>query len=106
MNVDVLHKAVPSSVHLLDYIKVYNENKRIPDKLNEENKKKLNSFLKMLTIGYRLNPIDPLKTYSFNGVKDSASKATFECNEKSITVKDYFEKERKIKLKFPNLPVL
>ena len=60
----------------------------------------------MLTIGYRLKQSDPVKTYGFNSIGEPASKAQFEFNGKKMTVKDYFEKEKKIKLQFPNLPVL
>lgn len=108
LNIDVLHKAFPSPVHLLEYIRIFDRNRpqRIPESLDPQSLKKLTDFLKMLTIGYRLSPTNPLKTYGFNGLRESASKASFEWNGKKITVKEYFEKENKIKLRFPNLPLL
>ncbi|CAG9797657.1 unnamed protein product, partial [Chironomus riparius] len=104
LNIDVLHKAFPTSIHLLDYIKVSDRNRL--EYLDDEKKKNLNNFLTMLTIGYRLNQNDPPRTYGFNGIGEPASKAKFKFNGKDMTVKDYFEKEKKIKLQFPNLPVL
>lgn len=109
LNVDVLHKAFPSSLPVVDLLRTTDRTGRVsdvPTYLDDRGVAKLNEFLQMLSIGYRLNPNEPYKTYGFNGVGEPASRARFEHNGNQITVQQYFEREKKIRLRFPDLPVL
>lgn len=110
LNVDVLHKAFPSSLPVVELLRTTDFKtgnvSDVPNYLDQRGVDKLNEFLQMLSIGYRLKPNEPYKTYGFNGVGEEASKAKFEHNGKQITVQQYFEREKGIKLRFPNLPVL
>ncbi|CAH1728334.1 unnamed protein product [Chironomus riparius] len=109
LNVDVLHKAFPSALPVVDLLRTTDRDGRIsdiPHSLDQRGRDRLEEFLQMLSVGYRLNRNEPYKTYGFNGLGDEASKAKFEHNGKQITVQQYFENEKKIRLRFPNLPVL
>lgn len=109
MNVDVLHKAFPSALPLMEFLRTLNRDSRdtsIPSFLNDQQKNKLKEFLAMLSIGYRISPNEPLKTYGFNGVGEEASRAMFMYQGRRMSVQEYFEKVKHIKLRFPNLPVL
>ncbi|XP_070497961.1 protein argonaute-2 [Chironomus tepperi] len=109
LNVDVLHKAFPSAVPVLELLRKTDRSGNIsdiPKFLNEGDKKRLKEFLQMLSVGYRLKDTEPYKTFGFNGIGDEASKVKFEHNGRQITIQQYFEKEKKMPLKYPDLPVL
>lgn len=110
LNVDVLHKAFPSKLPVLELLRTFDYRTKqmsdIPKYLDQRGKEKLREQLQMLSIGYQLNPRDPPKTYGFNGVGEEASRAKFEYNGRQITIKDYFEREKRIPLRYPDLPVL
>lgn len=109
LNVDVLHKAFPSSIHLLDYIQYYlvtNREDKFPVRLNSYQFDNLDSYLKMLSIQYQVNRNDPIKTYGFNKLIQP-DKATFtDENGRHMHVADYFANVKRIKLRYPNLPYL
>lgn len=109
MNVDVLHKAFPSALPLMEFLRTLNRDSRdtsIPSSLNDQQKNRLREFLAMLSVGYRINPNEPLKTYGFNGVGEEASRAMFIYQNKRMSVQEYFARVKNIPLKYPNLPVL
>lgn len=106
LNTDVLHKAFPSKIPILEYLKTFDRSGRIPQELKQNEQFKLKEFLAMLSIGYRLNDREPLKTYGFNGLGPDATRASFTYNNQQMTVESYFKNVKKIPLKFPRLPVL
>lgn len=106
LNVDVLHKAFPSPIPILEFLKTINRGS-VPNKLDDFQQRKLQEFLAQLIIGYRLKATDPVKTYGFNAIHSgSANTTTFLFNGREITIQKYFEQEKKIPLQFPYLPVL
>ena len=106
LNVDILHKAFPSSMPLLDFVSSLTRDGRIPRDLDGRQMFSLESHLKMLSIGYRLSPNDPVKTYGFNRLI-KPNEATFKDeNNRTMTVADYFRMKKGINLRYPNMPYL
>lgn len=103
LNVDVLHKAFPSSLHLLNFIAV---NGRVPQTLEKWQAKMLQEHLKMLSIGYRLTPNEPIKTYGFNGLIEPRNAKFTDDNGQHMTVAEYFQRVRGRRLKYPDLHYL
>lgn len=106
LNTDVLHKAFPSALPILEFLKTLDRDHRVPSSLGEPQKRKLGEFLAMLSVMYRAEANQPYKTYGFNGLGPEASRATFSFNNQSMTVEAYFRNVKKSPLQFPNLPVL
>lgn len=106
LNVDVAHKAFPSAIPILNVLASFDRNGQIPASLADRTQAQLHEYLKMLTIGYR-PPQAPVKTYGYNGLVASAAKATFvDADGKKMTVQQYFENVKGIRLRYPNLPCL
>lgn len=61
LNVDVAHKAFPSAIPVLDVLASFDRDGRPPAKLTEWQSKQLHEYLKMLSIGYRINRNEPIK---------------------------------------------
>lgn len=107
LNVDVAHKAFPSAIPVLDVLASFDRDRRIPSKLTEWQEKQLNEYLKMLSIGYRTDPNQPYKTFGYNGLKPSARDALFvDSDGTKMSVLQYFERKKNIKLRYPELPCL
>lgn len=107
LNVDVAHKAFPSAIRVLDVLASFDRDRRIPSRLSEWQEKQLNEYLKMLSIGYRTNPSEPYKTFGYNGLKQSARDALFvDSDGTKMSVLQYFERKKGIKLNYPELPCL
>lgn len=114
LNVDVAHKAFPSSISIYDVLKSFDRNGQVPPRLSPQQEKQLNEYLKMLTIAYKPNNTTPLKTFGYNGLvydennkARGANTAVFVDSEgKKMTVEKYFKDVKKITLKYPELPVL
>ncbi|CRK93503.1 CLUMA_CG007039, isoform A [Clunio marinus] len=107
LNVDVAHKAFPSSMLLIDLIRSFDRNNQLPRYFDDRLIRQLTEFLKMLSVGYRPNRNQPGKTYGFNALKGPANRETF-VDESGIkmTVEQYFRMKKGIKLQFPDFPVL
>lgn len=91
---------------LLELLKMFDRDGRVPQSLDRYGMATLKDHLKMLTIGYRMNSNEPVKTYGFNDLIEP-NNATF-TNEKGqkMTVAQYFQQNRGRQLRFPNLPYL
>lgn len=106
LNVDVAHKAFPSAVSLLQFLAALNYGK-VPTTLDDRQQRQLNEYLKMLTISYRPNSHEPAKTYGYNALVQSARKATFvDADGVKMTVLEYFERKKRVRLQYPDLPCL
>lgn len=107
LNVDVAHKAFPSAISVLDVLASFDRNGRPPAQLDIRQKQTLHDYLKMLSVGYQITPRDQVKTYGYNGLVDTPSKATFvDSDGQKMTVLDYFQRKKGISLRFPDLPCL
>jgi eukaryotic translation initiation factor 2C len=107
LNVDVLHKAFPSSISLLDYINEFvGRNRGIPNSLQKYEIRQLKEFLKMLTIGYRVTKNEPIKTYGFNDLIEPQDATFTDDNGRKMSVAQYFQQVRGIRLRYPDLPYL
>lgn len=107
LNVDVAHKAFPSAISIIEYLKSFDRDNKVPPILKTWQEQQLHEYLKMLSISYRSKPTEAAKTFGYNGLVASAAKATFvDADGTKMTVQDYFEKKKKIRLQFPNLPCL
>lgn len=107
LNVDVAHKAFPSAISIIDVIKSFNRDGSVPASLDKRTEEQLNAYLKMLTIGYRPSRSEPVKTFGYNGLVKSACEAVFVDDDgKKMTVQQYFETKKNIRLRFPHLPCL
>jgi hypothetical protein len=68
---------------------------------------KIGKFLKGLKVAYQIPRQERTKrTYRLNGLGPSANKHKFDCNNKLITITEYFEQHKKYKLNYPELPCL
>lgn len=106
LNVDVAHKAFPSAISLLQVLKNFTRDGRVPNVVDEYVGKTLHEYLKMLSIGYRVGD-QPVKTFGYNGLVKPASEATFVDDDgKKMTVQQYFERVKGIRLQYPNHPCL
>jgi eukaryotic translation initiation factor 2C len=107
LNVDVAHKAFPSSMSLLSVLASFDRNGQIPERLNHFQEEQLNNYLKMLSISYRPVRDQPLKTFGFNGLVKPANQAQFVDEDGTkMTVQQYFQQKKNIQLRYPNLPCL
>lgn len=111
LNVDVAHKAFPSAVPVLVLLKNIgrgNLPRNLEDRQDSWKKAELENHLKMLSIGYRLNPNEPMKTYGFNKLVESANKALFvdDSTNTKMSVREYFERVKGKRLQYPDLPCL
>lgn len=107
LNVDVAHKAFPSAVPILDVLKTFCRDGRVPDRLDQRTESQLKAYLKMLTIGYRPSPNLPMKTFGFNDLVKSAREALFvDDSGNKMSVMEYFQRVKNIRLRFPDLPCL
>lgn len=112
LNVDVAHKAFPSAIPILDFLKSFDRDGRIPARLNPYQENQLNDYLKMLTISYQSNPREAPKTFGYNGLviregkAQGANNAVFVADGTKMTVQQYFKDVKKINLQYPELPVL
>lgn len=101
LNVDVAHKAFPSAMSLLDYLKSFDRNGVLPTRLTDWQSQQLNEFLKMLSVEYRLPGAAP-KTFGFNGLKAGAKAATFvDAAGVKMSVFEYFKRDKNITLRYP-----
>lgn len=107
LNVDVAHKAFPSAISVLEVLKSFERDGRIPNILNKWQEDQLSTYLKMLSIAYRPSRDQPLKTFGFNGLVKPASQAVFVDEDGTkMTVQQYFQRKKNIQLRYPDLPCL
>lgn len=107
LNVDVAHKAFPSAISVLDVLASFERDGRVPSRLNKWQEDQLNNYLKMLSIAYRPNPNQPAKTFGYNGIVQPANRAVFVDEDgKKMTVEQYFQQKKNIRLRYPDLPCL
>jgi eukaryotic translation initiation factor 2C len=118
LNVDVAHKAFPSAIPLVDVLRSFKqgsyeyrdsriEDIPVPTQLQDREMYQLQDYLKMLSIGYRLQPTDPLKTYGFNALVKTPRTALFvDDNGERMSVLEYYQRVKGITLRYPDLPCL
>lgn len=116
LNVDILHKAFPSAMPLLQYIKEnllqqnrgYRDNNapppQMPNSLDYYQTKTLEEHLKMLTIAYRFN--NEVKTYGFNSLIEPKKAVFKDDNGVTKTVAEYYQQQKKYRLQYPGMPYL
>lgn len=107
LNVDIAHKAFPIAMSILDVIKVLCNTNDLSKPLDNWNIEKITDHLKGLRITYNMpGAASSKKCYKFNKMGVSAAQHKFKCDAQAtqMTVADYFLKERKYKITFPNLP--
>lgn len=107
LNADVLNKAVPSEVKLLDYLATLNRG-QVPATLQYNQMEILKEHLKQLRLLYQAKPSIPGRFKQFYQLGKSAKEQKFEHEGKQITVEQYFKQKDglKIQLKYPNLPLI
>ncbi|KAK4880334.1 hypothetical protein RN001_008480 [Aquatica leii] len=109
LNVDVSHKAFPKEIHVLDAIQeVCDRYYQLTAPLERENFEVVNKFLRNLKVIYEI-PGQPSsrRIMRINELDRPAAQARFK-NENNIemTVADYFQRIKNVKLKFAHLPCL
>lgn len=103
LNVDVAHKAFPSAIPVLQVLASFSRDGRIPNSIDERTGRKLQDYLKMLSISYG----NPAKTFGYNGLVQSARAALFvDENGRKMSVEEYFRSVKNIRLSYPELPCL
>ena len=107
LNVDVAHKAFPSKISVLQVLASFDRDGNIPHELNQWQQSQLHDYLKMLSISYSPSQNHQPKTYGYNALVSPPGKATFVLEDgRRMTVLEYFEGEKRIRLRYPGLPCL
>lgn len=109
VNVDIAHKAFPSSISIIEIIKnsssyrgdVVNLNKPLDSAIINN----VTTHLKGLDIGYNMPGGTGVKAYKFSRLTEPATKLKFSIDNKETTVEQYFA-SRNFQLKYPNLPCI
>ncbi|KAK6638813.1 hypothetical protein RUM43_007082 [Polyplax serrata] len=101
LNFDIAHKAFYRSQDMLQLIETFKDR-------NGLNTEEMNKFIKGMSVVYKLPRNDvPEVVYRCNGLVQSADKQTFEIEGgRKITVAEYFERDKKCRLSYPQLPLL
>lgn len=102
LNADVLSKAVPCAISILDLLK--QKFREIPRNLNVGQKKSVQDHLKMLKISYKLKGQERIK--QFHKLALSAKEQTFNLDGKQTTIEKYFKTKHGTTLKYPDLPLI
>lgn len=114
LNVDVAHKAFPQGLEVLDLIcdlgsdnRYRMERHQIPTRLGGL-ALKMEKFLKTLKIKYEIpNQPSSKRIYRVNGLGEAAANAKFKQEDGTVlTVADYFARQKRIQLRYPQLPTL
>lgn len=104
INLDVSHKAFPSSTSLVSLIGSMNRGST--DSISGWALNELQSFLKGMDVVYK-NPSGVAKRMRCNGLRDPANQQMFRLDDGTrLSVADYFAKRLNYRLRYPNLPVL
>uniref|UniRef100_A0AAG5DU07 Argonaute 2 n=1 Tax=Anopheles atroparvus TaxID=41427 RepID=A0AAG5DU07_ANOAO len=104
LNVDISHKAFPSSGQLLQIIASFNKGN--VDQLDRWVLPELTSYLKGMDVVYR-NPSGVERRMRCHGLRDAANQQRFKLDDGTqLTVADYFRQRLGYTLRYPNLPVL
>ncbi|KAK4880345.1 hypothetical protein RN001_008491 [Aquatica leii] len=109
LNVDISHKPFPKSIHVLDAIQeICYQDYRLTDPLERANFEAVNKFLKHLKVIYQI-PGQPSsrRTAQINQLDRPAAQARFKYEDNvEMTVVDYFQRKKRVKLRYPHLPCL
>jgi eukaryotic translation initiation factor 2C len=110
VNIDVAHKGFPAARNvveiILDICKLRHED--LQKGLTDWQKEDFLNYIRGLKIDYVL-PDKPTskRTYGVHGITKSAAAQFFELDDKkSISVAEYYAREKKIRLSYPHLPCL
>jgi len=120
LNVDVAHKGFPEAKNLLDVMLIMKDKyKRWDDppctmeRLQKEGIGRnelddFDKFIRGLKCQYMLpNQPNTRRVHKMNGCKEACSKFRFSLdNGKTMTIGEYYEKEKRYRLRFPNLPAI
>lgn len=105
VNADVLNKAVPTEMSVLDFVKVINRG-TLPPTLNQWQLTKVQDHLKQLKIAYIVGSKVPVRIKQFHRLGSSAALQKFPIDGKMVTVQSYFETKMNVILKYPGLPTI
>lgn len=112
INVDIAHKAFPASMHVLDIAEGMMRNSRnggdLRSPMDQHVENSLDKHLKGLRILYKVKGQEAsAKSYKYSKLGLPANKLKFKmANGREITVEQYFQNEKKIRLQFPHLPCI
>ncbi|XP_052873404.1 protein argonaute-2 [Anopheles cruzii] len=107
VNVDVSHKAFPSSGPLVDIFASFNRGNLDTNRpLDGWLVKELHDYVRGMDILYR-SPNGTEKRMRCNGLRDAANAQQFTLDDGTkLTVADYFSRKLNYKLRYPSLPVV
>ncbi|XP_058066688.1 protein argonaute-2-like [Anopheles bellator] len=107
VNVDVSHKAFPSSGSMVDIFASFNRgNLETNRPLDGWLVKELHDYVRGMDVVYR-SPNGTEKRMRCNGLRDAANAQQFTLDDGTkLTVADYFSRKLKFQLRYPALPVL
>nr|CAD7264340.1 unnamed protein product [Timema shepardi] len=109
INIDVAHKGFPVAqnvVSLMAELCKCNQ-QDLTRNLRPYNQEDINKYLKGLKVDYVLpNQPSSKRCYRVNKLVGTANKTTFSFDGRTITVAEYFLKEKRLKLEYPDLPCL
>ncbi|XP_046635455.1 protein argonaute-2-like isoform X1 [Daphnia pulicaria] len=101
LNVDATQRAFMKS-GLVHEIMANMFRARPGDRLKERDYKDFHKTIATLKVSYNRGKYKA--TVGCNGIKGAANTEKFECDGKTVTVQEYFEKKLNMKLKYPDLP--
>ncbi|XP_063220818.1 protein argonaute-2-like isoform X2 [Bacillus rossius redtenbacheri] len=110
VNIDVAHKGFPKQQNVVDLIcELFGYHRKDLQALKPYQRDDLNKYLKTLKVDYEIpNQPNTKRCYRVNSVTEtSARNLTFVLDDGQTTsVSDYFSREKRWKLNFPDLPCL
>nr|CAD7401725.1 unnamed protein product [Timema poppensis] len=109
INIDVAHKGFPVAQNVVSLMAELCKcsQQDLTRNLRPYNQEDINKYLKGLKVDYVLpNQPSSKRCYRVNKLVGTANKTTFSFDGRTITVAEYFLKEKRLKLDYPDLPCL
>nr|CAD7397522.1 unnamed protein product [Timema cristinae] len=109
INIDVAHKGFPVAQNVVSLMAELCKcsQQDLTRNLRPYNQEDINKYLKGLKVDYVLpNQPSSKRCYRVNKLVGAANKTTFSFDGRTITVAEYFLKEKRLKLDYPDLPLL
>ncbi|KAK3908670.1 LOW QUALITY PROTEIN: Protein argonaute-2 [Frankliniella fusca] len=107
LNIDVAHKGFPKSQPLLSLLKAMDPRAEKPSDALRYKRNEFERFIKGLKVEYQLPNVETSKrTYRVNGLVRNAFDERFQLDDsgRTMSIGEYFEKEKKYTLRYPDLP--